>query len=195
MRPAKIVAIVIGVLLILIGLALLVPGSILLWLNGAGDSQGYCQHDHPFPRVRGYALVTPDVKLDLGSGDWIPGEGGADPGDVKRDAPFFVGIGPTADVADYLNGVAYDEVTNLGWFCLRRDRLPDSRGRRPATPPGQQTFWAAKQEGPGTQSVQWAVQSGNWTAVLMNADGSRAGVRRRRVLGRIWASCCRSASA
>ena len=37
---------------------------------------------------------------------------------------------------------------------------------------GQKNFWAAKQEGTGTQSVEWAVQSGNWTAVLMNADGS-----------------------
>jgi hypothetical protein len=174
MRPAKIVAIVFGVLLILIGLALLAPGSFLLWLDGAGDSQGYINtRTHSLESI-GYALVTPDVKVALGSSNWIPGDWAFQIRASSRgDAPLFVGVGPSADVADYLNGVAYDEVTNIGWFASGGSDYRSSEGSAsPATPPGQQTFWAAKQEGPGTQKLQWPIQGGDWTAVLMNADGS-----------------------
>ena len=176
MRPAKIVAIIVGVLLIMIGLALLVPGSIVLWLNGAGDSQGYINTSTHSLESGGYALVTPNIKLELGSGDWIPGDWAVQ---IKAtstgDTPLFVGMGSTADVAGYLSGVAYDEVTNIGWFASGgTDYQSSAGGAAPATPPGQQTFWAAKQEGLGTQTLQWPIRSGDWTVVLMNADGSPA---------------------
>ena len=176
MRPAKIVAIVIGVLLILIGLALLVPGGILLWLNGAGDSQGYINTSSHSLDSGGYALITPDVKLELGSGDWIPGDWAVQiRARSADDAPLFVGMGPSADVRNYLSGVPYDEVTNIGWFASGGiDYRNSDGGRAPATPPGQQTFWVVQREGPGTQTVQWHIQSGDWTVVLINADGSPA---------------------
>ena len=86
-------------------------------------------------------------------------------------APVFVGIGPSDQVTAYLSGVEYDEVTNLGWFNSSVDLVPHEGGA-PAASPGQQTFWVAQQEGSGSQSVQWNVTSGSWTAVVMNADGS-----------------------
>lgn len=173
MRAAKIVSIVIGVLLILIGLALLVPGSLLLWLDGAGDSQGYINTTTHSLESPGYALVAPDVKVALGSGDWIPGDWAFQVRATSTtDTPLFVGVGPTADVADYLNGVAYDEVTNIGWFSSGGTDYRTSQGGAPPSPPGQQTFWAAKQEGQGPQALQWPIQSGDWTVVVMNADGS-----------------------
>ncbi|MEP7090333.1 MAG: hypothetical protein ABI776_09525, partial [Nocardioidaceae bacterium] len=36
-------------------------------------------------------------------------------------------------------------------------------------------IWARQASGSGPQSIAWPVENGNWTAVVMNADGS-AGV-------------------
>ena len=172
MRPAKIVAIVIGVLLILISLGFLGSGGFLMWLGGRADSDGFLSVTQNHLSSSGYALASPNVELNFGSGDWLPGGGLVEiRATSSGTAPIFVGIGPSDQVAAYLNGVAYDEVTNLGWFHSSVDLVPH-QGGAPASPPGQQAFWAAKQEGSGTQAVQWTVQSGSWTAVLMNADGS-----------------------
>jgi hypothetical protein len=46
-------------------------------------------------------------------------------------------------------------------------------GGAPATPPAQQAFWAAATSGPGPPQVTWNAAPGRWTAVVMNADGSR----------------------
>jgi uncharacterized membrane protein len=175
MRPAKIVAIVIGALLILIGIGLLVPGSLLLWINGAGrDGSGFFMTSTHALSSEGYALTTPDVDLDMGPGDWMP-SGGVGTVRIRatsdRSAPVFIGIGPADEVSAYLDGVAHDEVTNLGWFSSSVE-YRTYRGGAPQTPPGQQTFWVASQQGLDTQTLEWDVQGGNWTAVLMNADAS-----------------------
>jgi uncharacterized membrane protein len=172
MRAAKIIAIIIGVLLILVGLALLVPGSLLLWIDGQKDSGGYLSTSDRALSSTGYALVTPEVKLDLGSGDWIPGGGSVQiSATPSGTAPVFIGIGPTDQVTAYLNGVAYDEVTNLGWFSSSVQYRHFEGGAPPASP-GQQSFWVVQQEGTGTQTVRWDVQGGNWMAVVMNGDAT-----------------------
>ena len=40
-------------------------------------------------------------------------------------------------------------------------------------PPTAQHFWAASASGVGQQTVTWKVREGDWSVVLMNADGSR----------------------
>jgi hypothetical protein len=173
MRPAKIVAIVFGVLLILIGLGVLAPGVVLLGINGAADSQGYLSTSAHALNSDGHALTTPDIKLHIGNGDWIPGNWSARiQATSTSDAPVFIGIGPTADVTAYLNGVAYDEVTNITWGSSGDVQYSNHAGTSSPAPPAQQTFWVAQQQGSGAQTVQWHIQAGDWTAVLMNADGS-----------------------
>ncbi len=175
MRPAKIVAIVIGALLILIGIGLLVPGSLLLWLNNAGrDGQGFFMTSTRALGSEGYALTTPEVDLGMGPADWVPA-GGVGTLRIRATSssgdPVFIGIGPADEVSAYLDGVAHDEVTNLGWFSSSVE-YRTFEGGAPAAPPGQQTFWIVKQEGAETQTLEWDLQGGNWTAVLMNADAS-----------------------
>ena len=52
-----------------------------------------------------------------------------------------------------------------------RDR--DQGGElRPALP-ADQDFWAASAHGAGTQTVAWDLEDGDWSIVVMNADGSR----------------------
>ena len=123
----------------------------------------------------GYALTTPDIDLHIGSGiDWVPK--GATLGIRIRatsagSAPLFVGIGPTDQVAQYLADVERDEVTGFGWFSAGVEYFHISGGA-PSSPPSEQDFWAAREEGRGTQTLEWDVRSGNWTAVMMNSDGS-----------------------
>ena len=45
-------------------------------------------------------------------------------------------------------------------------------GSAPARP-APAGIWAARATGPGTQTLNWAVRSGDWVVVVMNADGSR----------------------
>ncbi len=47
-------------------------------------------------------------------------------------------------------------------------------GAAPSGPPGEQAFWAASASGSGEQVATWDAESGEWTIVLMNADGSTA---------------------
>ncbi len=177
MRPAKIVAIVLGALAVLIGLALIAPGAFLLWAYGTQrDSSGFFQTSTRVVSTNAYALTTPDVSVNLGSrlGNWVPT--GSDAAVRIRatssgTTPLFIGIGPTDRVSQYLANVAHDEITNFGRWSGGVD-YRHVEGGAPASPPGQQDFWVVKQEGSGTQTLEWPVQSGNWTAVMMNADAT-----------------------
>lgn len=88
--------------------------------------------------------------------------------------PVFVGIVRTSAVSDYLRGTSYTEVTDVDYSPFHasyRDR--DNGGdRRPALP-ADQDFSAASAHGTGTQTVAWDIEDGDWSIVVMNADGSR----------------------
>jgi hypothetical protein len=184
MRAGKIVAIIAGILILLIAVALLIPGSVLLGLYGTQrDDAGFFETSSQTLSSSGYALVTPDVDVNIGplAGIWLPtGDRAAIRIRVTStaDVPGFVGIGPSDQVAEYLSGVEYDEVTDFGWAWADVEyRHVD--GGAPSSPPGSQEFWVAEEEGTDTLTLEWDIQDGSWTAVVMNADASdsvRAGV-------------------
>jgi hypothetical protein len=186
MRPGRIVAIIIGSLFALISIGVLVGGGALLWAHTTQrDADGFLVGPRYGLVTDTNALISGNVDLGARPGDWFP-SGLADvrlvvtPGVGEE---IFVGIGPSDDVDGYLAGVALDEVTELG---LRANDVDyESRGGDVSPmPPGAEAFWVASAEGPDTQSVEWEVDAGEWTVVVMNADGSagidvalRAGVR------------------
>ena len=88
--------------------------------------------------------------------------------------PVFIGIARTSDVSDYLRGSSYTEVTDIDYSPFHASYRDRDRGgeRRPALP-ADQDFCAASAQGPGTQTVAWDLQDGDWSIVVMNADGSR----------------------
>lgn len=85
--------------------------------------------------------------------------------------PVFVGIARTAAVDEYLRGVARDEVQDfeIDPWSVTTVRHPGSRS---APAPRSRTFWSASASGPGRQALAWPVEDGNWSVVVMNADGS-----------------------
>src|SRR5206468_7238983 len=82
------------------------------------------------------------------------------------------GIGPQAKVARYLGTVAHANVQDIDFDPFRATYLSGSGGA-PQGPPAEQHFWAASASGVGTQTLSWKVRDGDWSVVLMNANGSR----------------------
>ena len=75
-------------------------------------------------------------------------------------------------MADYLDGVSHDVIRD---FELSPDRVLYRRvpGESTPDPPGDQSFWVAQVTAEQADELTWEVDSGDWTVVLMNADGSR----------------------
>jgi hypothetical protein len=179
MRAGKIVALVAGILILLISLALLVPGGVLLGIYGTQrDSAGFFETSSRTLSSSGYALVTPDVEVNMRPmlEGWIPtGDRAAlrIRATSSADTPAFLGIGPSDEVSRYLAGVEYDEVTDFGWMW-EEVKYRHLDGRAPSSPPGEQYFWVAREEGSGTLTLEWDIEDGNWTAVIMNGDAAAA---------------------
>jgi hypothetical protein len=86
---------------------------------------------------------------------------------------LFIGVGPEAAVAKYLGSVAHASVQDIDFDPFRVKYFPIAGGA-PQGPPTEQRFWAASASGVGTQTLTWKVREGDWSVVLMNADGSRS---------------------
>ena len=179
MKAGKIVALVIGCLVALIGAALLVGTAALTWAYATQrDDDGYFTSQQV--RIESVTPAVHSQNLDLGSDKrpdrWPFGNG--DLATVRLQATalegeqVFVGIAHTSDIDTYLTGIAHDEVTTIRWSHGDQVKYRRTDGTASATAPATQTFWAAKASGPGLQTVTWDVQAGNWSIVMMNPDGS-----------------------
>ena len=177
MTPGKVIAAIFGVLFAPAALGLLVGGIALIVIHAtARDADGFV-HSPTYALSTGdYALASNEISLAPRPGDWWPTE----LFDVRfrmestNGVPVFFGIGPSDDVEAYLEGVGQSRVTRLG------DRGNEVTyrtiaGEAPATPPGEQSFWVLAATTSDQQTLTWEVIQGDWSMVIMNADGS-AGV-------------------
>jgi hypothetical protein len=173
-RGRRIAGVVVGV----VGLATLAAGAAGSYALSQRDDGWFTSDAHRYESV-GRAITSDE--LDFGTEDGADGD--ADVGGLLRvrleataaagTAVPFVGIARTTDVEAYLAGVAHDVVTDVETGPFRvAYRTVAGDGTPP--PPAAQSFWAATNEGTA-QPVEWAPESGDWTAVVMNADGT-AGV-------------------
>ena len=179
MKVGRIVMIVVGSLLALIGFALLAGGTAGLIAYATQRTDGFFQTGEVRLASPTYAITSDRVDLESepGEADWLVDRGALgtvrlriDPGRPKT--PIFAGIGPTADVANFLEGVARDAIRDIE---LSPDRVLYRRvpGEAAPEPPGEQSFWVAQLTTDTADELTWEVESGDWTVVLMNADASR----------------------
>ncbi len=174
MRFGRIVIIVIATIVAIVSVGFVVGGGAMIWAFGTErDADGFfTSPDYPLA-TDGYALTSTDVDLATSPGEWFP-DGLVDVRfDVTAggDAPVFVGIGPSSDVAGYLDGVAIDQVSDFG--PEESDVSYETvTGTVPAATPAAQDFWVASAAGTGMQTLTWDVAAGSWTVVVMNADAS-----------------------
>jgi hypothetical protein len=174
----RIAAIVGGDVAAVLAIGLIAAGVLLLWGDSKKDDQGYLSTGKDRYAASTFALASDNLDVDLDGAGWIMDRD--DLGKVRlavqsrAGKPIFVGIARTSDVSDYLRGMSYTEVTDVDYSPFHasyRDR--DHGGdRRPALP-ADQGFWAASAHGSGKQTVAWDLEDGNWSIVVMNADGSR----------------------
>jgi hypothetical protein len=166
----RIIAVIIGALLALVGLGATVAGIGMVAVHVAQGDDGYYR--------------TPTERFETSTAAFVAyanlrggGQGGDHPIDEVRvrataadQDPIFVGIGPRDEVEAWLAGVAHERVTSVRYVPLEvgTERSP---GTRESTPPDQEEFWVASTSGSGTQTLTWQSQRGDWALVVMNADG------------------------
>jgi hypothetical protein len=177
MRLLKIVSVILGVSLALVGVLSVVCGGFLLGVErGHSDPSGFFTTPTLTIGSNGFVLTVPDINGQL-AGEWQRwGLSHARAtmrvtGSSKLPAPIFIGIGPTAQVSKYVSGVARDRITSIDPRAgsVEYDHVD---GTAFPPPPKEQDFWVAKVVGTGSQTLEWALEEGDWAVVIMNGDAS-----------------------
>jgi hypothetical protein len=172
----RVILIVLGSIGVLVGLALLVGGGFLLWADRTQREDGYLTTPTERFASPTYALTRTRLEVDTEGEGWVLNESWFGKirirGESSGDKTLFIGIGPQTEVARYLGTVAHANVQDIDFDPFRVTYLSVS-GDAPQAPPTEQSFWAASASGVGTQTLTWKVRDGDWSVVLMNADGSR----------------------
>jgi len=166
----RIALLAVGSVLGLVSLGVLAAGVGALVIDGTQREDGFVTSPRHAYSTPTYALVSETADLDGPDWAWqdlvgtvrIQG---------RSDDPVFLGIGPDTDVERYLADVGHEVVHDIGHS--RGDDDDRRPGGAPATPPGDQTFWAASAQGTGEVNLDWDPENGRWAVVVMNADGSR----------------------
>src|SRR5690349_3312894 len=169
----RVAAIVAGAVAGLIGFALLAGGGALLWGDAKKGDDGYLSSAKHRFAASSYAIVSGDMDINNDAPKWLVRDHlGKLRVKATSDKPVFVGVAPTRDVNAYLSQTAHASVEHLDFwpFSVSYDHHP---GHAHPLPPADQRFWAASAHGNGTQTLSWKVRHGNWSVVVMNADGSR----------------------
>jgi hypothetical protein len=165
--------IVLGSIVGLIALASLAGGGTVLWADQTQrDSSGLFTEAGHRVTTDSYAVTQDGVSVHH-----LPGF--ADNGKllrVKIDArsetgrPLFVGVGRDRDVVAYLANVAHSKLRD--YTVATSDQEYDSfAGTKRPAPPATAGIWVASTT--DSAPLTWRVRDGDWTVVLMNADGSK----------------------
>jgi hypothetical protein len=142
-------------------------GATLLWADQALRHDGYLTTGTAAYSTGRYALASERIGLSWGvllSG--LIGDTRVRVTAVSPGRPVFVAVGPADLVTAYLSGTAYVTVKGIG-----SGGMVSHDGGSPG-PPRTAGIWAAQATGTGTQVLHWTPQTGDWTVVVMNPDGS-----------------------
>jgi hypothetical protein len=172
--------IVVGAVATFIGGSLLIGGSAVMWAEQQRDSDGYFSTDSEMLSTDSYVLSAPNLDVNLAGPDVLYGQDLLGKIRIEGESsgpggPLFLGIGPTNEVDQYLAGVGHDEISDFDVDPFRVT-YTEHPGDAPDAAPTAQSFWAVSESGSGPQTLTWDVSAGDWTVVIMNADGS-AGVQ------------------
>jgi hypothetical protein len=172
----RVVRLVFGSLALLAALALIGSGiAAIFGLERNRDATGYfITHTHHY-QTSSYALSTESLNVGGVAGALEAGLLRLRITATSNDAakPLFIGIARTKDVDRYLARVGHDELRDISFdpFKIVYRRLGTGA---PRALPSTQSFWQTRASGTGTQTITWPVKKGQWSAVVMNADGSRS---------------------
>ena len=177
-NTARITLVITGAITALVASALVIGGGFALYGEVEKDDDGYLTTESHRFSADTRALATDNLDVDLGEGDWAVEAG--DLGNVRLEAesrdgkPLFVGIARTSDVDRYLDGVPFTTVHDVeaGPFDSFDADYTRHAGQGHPSSPRHADIWAASNQGSGLQTVDWKIEDGDWSVVVMNADGS-----------------------
>ena len=158
-----------GTIAAVIAAIVLAAGGTAIWTDVAKrDDNGYFStHTHHF-QASTRAITTGRVTIGSEVPDWLIGKVRLEASSRKS---VFVGIARKADVDAYLAGVAHTEATKLDLDPFKVTYVAKPGSAKAGRPAGR-SLWAASASGAGTSSLTWKIKSGEWSIVVMNADGS-----------------------
>jgi hypothetical protein len=174
-RTGPILSAIGGGFVAFVAIVLIAAGAALFWVSEhKTDADGFyttATHHYTSPTR---ALTTQTLDIDADAPDWLFstdtfGRVRIDPRSADSTKPVFVGIARTPDVDAYLDQVQRDEITDVDFDPFALDKHREAGEARPALPAAQ-TFWAASSV--DGRPLDWKVRSGEWSVVMMNADGS-----------------------
>jgi hypothetical protein len=167
--PRNTAVIVAGGLVGLVAMVAVAAGGTAIWADATQrDSNGYVStntHRYASPTR---AIATDGVTIGSELPGWVAGKVRLEASSSK---PVFVGIARKSDVDAYLAGTSYASATKLDLDPFKVTYVPHRGTAAPGRPAGQ-SFWAASATGSGSQALTWKTKSGEWSIVVMNADGS-----------------------
>lgn len=173
----RVLAALIAATFLLLGSGMLLGGAALHFADSnLRDDQGYFMGPTDGYLSPGYAVRSDLVVLHEHSGavdlpSWLLGtvEVTATPSTSNG---VFIGIARTSVVDRYLRRVAHSTLDNaiMGRHDPMRPRFVD--GISPTVAPADANFWVASASGPGEQTISWAPETGSWTLVVMNGEGT-----------------------
>ena len=166
--------IVFGTVALLVGLASFF-GSLSILTNERDADDYFISQEQKVDRSS-FAVISEDVDVLTAAPGWLA-DWLTDPVDVRitgtaaNGRDVFFGIADTAELSTYLTGVGHDEVTSLDFEGDNIVYIAHEGSGDPALP-AEQSFWAASVAGGGQQTLDWSLETGNWSVAVMNADGS-----------------------
>ncbi len=178
MKPARVILLIVGSLIALIGFGLVGAGASVGWATATQrDDAGFFTTSNERVESDSYAITSDKIDLgDPGPDDWWADRDLATvriTADNTAGGELFIGIGPEADVETYLSGVPHDEITDVDFRPFSADyRRENPAGTATPDSPQDETFWVAQASGVATQTITWGLEPGNWAIVVMNADAT-----------------------
>ena len=173
----RIVSLVVGCVMAIGALGLAAPGFALLAADQlARDDDGFLMSPEQTLTTSTYAITSGDQQLHVDAPPYLTPS--ALLGDLKLTATgadgsaVFLGIGPAADVENYLAGVQHVSLVEIrdGEAVYRT-----TAGSSPSSDPLAADFWVAEASGTGVQEITWTPENGDWAVLVMDA-GARRGV-------------------
>jgi hypothetical protein len=151
----------------LVGAIALAAGGAALWADTQRHANGYFSTNAHTYESGTRAIATEGITIGRAVPTWLAGNVRVD---VSGDKPVFVGIARKATVDSYLAGVAHAEATDLDLDPFKVTYVNHAGVANPGRP-GDQPFWEATSSG-AAEPLTWKLQSGKWSIVVMNPDGS-----------------------
>ena len=153
---------------VVLGVLVLAAGVTAIWADTSkrSDNGYFSAHAHRY-QTDTRAIATENITVGSYVPTWLAGKVRLD---VSGDKPLFVGIGPRATVDNYLAGVRHTDATKLDLDPFKVTYVDHPGTVDPGRPAGE-PFWAAAVSGTNGP-LEWKLRSGNWSIVVMNADGS-----------------------